>query len=158
LRFAHVVRLCQIPSVNLEDAARREKGSDLTEADRRELQTRLADARRWLQTYAPASYRFEVQRALPDAVRELTDAQRRFLADLVPLVEQATSGEELHAAIHVLKGEHRLAPKAAFGAIYRAFLGTESGPQAGWFLAALDRDFVIRRLREAAGLAGTATA
>jgi lysyl-tRNA synthetase class I len=31
-----------------------------------------------------------------------------------------------------------------------AFLGKASGPQAGWFLAALDRDFVVARLREAA--------
>jgi lysyl-tRNA synthetase class I len=38
----------------------------------------------------------------------------------------------------------------AFGAIYWAFLGKSSGPQAGWFLAALPRDFVLSRLRDAA--------
>jgi len=43
-----------------------------------------------------------------------------------------------------------LTPREAFSAIYLAFLGKDSGPQAGWFLAALDREFVLRRLEEAA--------
>jgi lysyl-tRNA synthetase class 1 len=154
LRFSTVAHLCQIPSADVYAKAAAEKGAPLTPADRAELDARLADARRWLRTYAPASYRFEVQERLPASAAELTDAQRAFLADLVPLVEQGLPGEALHAAIHALKGRHGLAPKAAFGAIYQAFLGKDSGPQAGWFLAALDRAFVIRRLREAAGRTG----
>ncbi len=150
LRFARVAHLSQMPSVDVEAEARREKGADLTEVDRRELETRLADARRWLETYAPPAYRFQVQERFPEAAQTLTDQQRRFLADLVPLVEHAEGGDALHAAIHALKGVHGLAPKAAFGAIYLAFLGKESGPQAGWFLAALDRQFAAGRLREAA--------
>ncbi len=153
MRFARIAHLSQMPSVDVEGEARREKGADLTEADRRELETRLADARRWLQTYAPPAYRFQVQERLPETAQTLSDEQRRFLADLVPLVEQGGGGDALHAAIHALKGVHGLAPKAAFGAIYLAFLGKESGPQAGWFLAALDRQFAVARLREAAGQA-----
>ena len=38
---------------------------------------------------------------------------------------------------------------AAFEAIYIAFLGQPKGPRAGWFLAFLERDFVLSRLREA---------
>jgi lysyl-tRNA synthetase class 1 len=49
-----------------------------------------------------------------------------------------------------MKTQLGIASAAAFGAIYLAFLGKASGPQAGWFLAALDRDFVVGRLREAA--------
>ncbi|MDR7545422.1 MAG: lysine--tRNA ligase [Armatimonadota bacterium] len=154
LRFSTVAHLCQIPSVDVYARAAAEKGAPLTDADRAELEARLADARRWLRTHAPASYRFEVQESLPASAAGLTDAQRAFLADLVPLVERGLSGEALHAAIHALKGQRGLAPKAAFGAIYQAFLGKDSGPQAGWFLAALDRAFVIRRLREAAGRMG----
>lgn len=152
LRFAQVAHLSQMPTADLSAATAREKGAPLTERDRRELDVRMADAHKWLQTYAPPAYRFEVQAQLPEAARRLSAEQRRFLADLVPLVEPDASGEALHAVIHALKGEHRLAPKAAFGAIYLAFLGKESGPQAGWFLAALDRQFVVRRLREAAAL------
>jgi lysyl-tRNA synthetase class I len=39
--------------------------------------------------------------------------------------------------------------KAAFAALYLAFLGRPNGPRAGWLLASLDRDFVIERLRQA---------
>ena len=38
----------------------------------------------------------------------------------------------------------------SFAAIYLAFLGRDSGPRAGWLLASLDKDFVVRRLLEAA--------
>lgn len=151
LRFARVVHLIQMPTADLAEAARRQKGAALDERDRRELATRAMDARRWLESYAPEAYRFTVQDRLPETARALSAEQRRFLAALVPLIERARDGEALHAAIHALKGDHNLAPKAAFGAIYLAFLGKESGPQAGWFLAALDPRFVVRRLREAAG-------
>ncbi|MGH2405048.1 MAG: lysine--tRNA ligase [bacterium] len=152
-RFTHVAHLSQIPSVDVAAEVAREKGAPLSEADRHELAARLADARKWLETYAPPAHRFEVQPVLPEAAADLSDAQRRFLADLAPLVEHGASGEALHAQIHVLKGEHNLTPKAAFSAIYLAFLGKESGPQAGWFLAALDRSFAAQRLREAAAAA-----
>jgi len=38
----------------------------------------------------------------------------------------------------------------SFAAIYRAFIGRDSGPRAGWLLASLDKEFVVRRLLEAA--------
>jgi lysyl-tRNA synthetase, class I len=154
LRFAKVAYLSQIPSVNLAEVAAREKGASLEPADLDELEARLADARRWLGTYAPDSYKFEVQATLAPSAAALSEAQRAFLAALVPLVQEGLSGEALHAAIHALKGEYGLAPKAAFGAIYQAFLGKDSGPQAGWFLAALDPGFVVRRLLEAATRTG----
>jgi len=153
MRFSRVVHLLQIPSANVEQEAEREKGAPLTDADRADLRARLEDARRWLKTYAPSAYRFEIQTQLPETARALSPEQRQFLAELIPLVEQAEEGESLHARIHDLKGRHNLPAKAAFGAIYLAFLGKDSGPQAGWFLAALDRDFVVRRLRDAASLA-----
>jgi len=43
--------------------------------------------------------------------------------------------------------------RQSFAAIYVAFLGRDSGPRAGWLLASLDKDFVVRRLTEAAGAA-----
>lgn len=154
LRFTRVAHLSQIPGVDLEAEAEREKGAPLTEEDRHELAVRLSDVRRWLRSYAPEAYRIEVQTTLPPAAARLSPDQRAFLAALVPLVEETVDGDSLHGAIHRLKGEMGLAPKAAFGAIYLAFLGKESGPQAGWFLAALDRGFVVRRLLEAAAPAG----
>src|SRR6266852_2401599 len=150
MRFAKVAYLMQMSTVDVYREAEREKGAPLTEADRAELRQRMEDARRWLQTYAPESYRFQVQPHLPSV--PLDDSQRAFLGHLAELIRSrpAWSGEELHEAIHTLKTQLGIASAAAFSAIYLAFLGKASGPQAGWFLAALDRAFVVARLREAA--------
>ena len=150
MRFAKVAYLMQMPTVDVEREAERDKGAPLTDADRMELRQRMNDARRWLQTYAPDQYRFQVQSRLPDV--PLDDAQRVFLGRLAEMIRgrPTWSGEELHEQIHALKNQLGLPPKQAFSAIYLAFLGKPSGPQAGWFLAALDRDFVLTRLGEAA--------
>jgi lysyl-tRNA synthetase class 1 len=136
--------------VNVEEVAASEKGTPLTEADRAELTRRMDDARRWLRTYAPDHYRFQVQPSLPPVA--LSAEQRQFLARLAGVVEAQDRwlGEDLHAQVHALKSDLGLPAKEAFGALYLVFLGKPSGPQAGWFLASLDRAFVLTRLREAA--------
>lgn len=151
-RFGKIATLLQIPSVNLEEAVAEEKGAPLTEADRRELAERVADARRWLDRYAPEAYKIEVQPALPPAAATLTAPQQRFLGALADALERASwRGEALHTLIHEVKTRAGIPPQEAFGALYRAFLGRDSGPQAGWLLAALERGFVLERLRAAAG-------
>ena len=50
------------------------------------------------------------------------------------------AAEEIHGKLHELK---------AFKEIYLIFLGKDHGPKAGWFLASLSREFVLRRLQEA---------
>ncbi len=149
MRFAKVAYLMQMPTVDVLREAEREKGGPLSDADRVELRLRMEDARRWLQTYAPAHYRFQVQARLPDVA--LDDAQRAFLGALAGVVRSRSvwSGEDLHEQIHALKNQLGIPPKQAFAAIYLVFLGKPSGPQAGWFLAALDREFVVTRLQEA---------
>jgi len=150
MRFAKVAYLMQMPTVDLMREAEREKGAPLTEADRAEVQARMEDARRWLQTYAPDHYRFQVQLRLPEVA--LDDGQRAFLRRLAEVVRTRPtwSGEDLHAQMHALKTQVGIPPQRAFAAVYLAFLGKPSGPQAGWFLAALDREFVLSRLEEAA--------
>lgn len=150
-RFSKIAYLLQIPWVDLEEEIAREKGAALTEADRAELRQRVEDARRWLEHYAPDTYRIAVQPRLPESARELTPAQQAFLGRLADSLDaEAWEGERIHARIHMLKAEGGLKPPEAFQAIYRAFLGKDSGPQAGWLLAALPREFVLQRLREAA--------
>ncbi len=151
MRFSKVAYLIQMPKVDLLDAAAADKGAPLTSPDREELQARAADARRWLQTYAPDTYRFNIQPGLP--VVNLSERQRQFLDRLAASVaDGAMDGDALQTTIHALKNEMGLPPKEAFSAIYLAFLGKDSGPQAGWLLASLDRGFVVARLREAAGI------
>jgi lysyl-tRNA synthetase class I len=55
----------------------------------------------------------------------------------------------LHSQIHQIKNDLKIEPRLAFEAIYQIFLKRKTGPQAGWFLASLDKKLVEKLLKEA---------
>lgn len=148
-RFSRLVFLVQIPHLNIEDEVAKIKGSALTAEDKKELENRLHYVRLWLEQYAADTFKFSVQESIPDAAYDLNDEQKKFLADITKELEaKDRSGEELHAKIHEIRKASTLEPRDGFAAIYMALIGRDSGPQAGWFLDALDRDFVVNRFKE----------
>jgi lysyl-tRNA synthetase class 1 len=154
--FAHLALLLQIPGVDVTARIGAEKGSPLTDRERGILDQRVVAARGWLDGYAPESARLSVQRdALPAASSDLTPEQRRFLAGLSTAAKggQPSGGDSWQTLIFACAAAQELPARRAFEAIYLAFLGRANGPRAGWLLASLDLDFVIRRLDEAAGAA-----
>ena len=150
--FSHLALLEQIPGVDVVERVTAEKGSALTDREAEILAERRAAAVSWLATYAPERARLAVQRdGLPPAADELDEAQRAYLGALAEVLAAAAwDGESVQAAIFGTAKERDLPAGRAFGALYLAFLGRGSGPRAGWLLAALDRDFVLARLRAAA--------
>jgi lysyl-tRNA synthetase class 1 len=152
--FGHLALLLQIPNVDLAARVEAEKGSALTEREVRILDERVKAARAWLETYAPERAIVAIRETLPtDAIGALDDDQRRFLGTLATSADRASlsSGEEWQNLIFTVAVEHDLPNGKAFAALYAAFLGRTNGPRAGWLLASLDPEFVVRRLREAAG-------
>lgn len=148
MRFSKVAFLSQMPNIDIWQVVREEKGSELTPEDRAELEDRLAYAKEWLAKYAPSEFRFSLSETLPPI--SLSNEQKAYLKAIEQyLAENDPTGETLHEKLHELKTQYQLKPKEAFEAIYQIFLAKDSGPQAGWFLAALDREFVIQRLRQA---------
>jgi lysyl-tRNA synthetase class 1 len=149
--FRHLVNVVQMADFDLDQAVviLRRNGYDIADADA--VRERAGYAVRWLREFAPPETRFSVQRTLPDAARTLDPGQKDFLRRLAEALRPGQSGEEIHAMVYEIARAAGL-PKAtpAFEAIYRAFLGQEKGPRAGWFLAFLDAEFVGARLREAA--------
>ena len=146
----------QIPGIDVRARVEAEKGSALTTDESADLEVRLAAVRRWLEAYAPERALIEIKRdALPVEVELLRPEQRGVLRSLTEVAhgEAVSSGEQWQAAIFAVAQEHGVDAKAAFNALYLAFLGRPNGPRAGWLLASLERDFVIRRLTEA-GTAG----
>jgi lysyl-tRNA synthetase, class I len=152
MRFSQVSFMAQMPHMKLEEEAAKLKGSALTEGERGELLERAAYAKRWLAAYAPEKYVFKLQDELPEVARNLSDKQKQALQALLryyDISQDAPSGEDLHHRLHELKDEIGIEPKELFSALYRAFLGKESGPKAGWFLSVLPKEFVLARLAEA---------
>jgi lysyl-tRNA synthetase class 1 len=130
-----------------------EKGADLTTREIALLRERLGAASAWLDAYAPEDARAEIQDELPAAVADLDDSQRAYLATLADAISSRPpgTGDEWQSIIFATATECGIKSRAAFDALYRAFLGRPSGPRAGWLLASLDTPFVTGRLREAAG-------
>ena len=153
--FAHLALLIQVPGVDVRERVEAEKGAPLTELEAALLEERVRAARAWLDEYAPDRVRLAVQRdALPAAARELDPAQHGVLATLAESVAALPpgewNGEALQSAIFDAARAAELPAGRAFAAIYAAFLGQPHGPRAGWLLASLEPEFVVRRLREAA--------
>lgn len=150
MRFREVAFIIQMPHLSLieADEVARMKGGPLTDDEMYKLQERARYARFWLTTYAPKEFKYELQEEMPSV--ELSDVQKKALCVLTEyLSARERSGEELHLRLHEMKTEIPIAPKDLFQAIYRIFMNRDSGPKAGWFLAGLPRDFVLKRLTEA---------
>ncbi len=149
LRFSKLVYLLQMHRTSIENYAQKEAGRKLDKIELKELETRKKYAALWLAKYAPEKYKFEIQEKLPELAKNLTSLQKKFLANVAEIMEKSQfSGEELHQKIHEIKNEIQISPRDAFSAVYLVILGKDSGPQAGWLLASLDKEFVVKRLKE----------
>ena len=107
----------------------------------------LPFVKNWLEKFAPEEVKFTVQQKVPKVV--LTDAQRAFLKILGTTIDEFTAnmdGQNMHEIIYAAKDQAGIKPPQAFQAIYRVILGKDYGPKAGWFLASLDRDWLVKRL------------
>lgn len=121
----------------------------LTKIEKKELKSREDYAKLWLANYASENYKFEIKKQVPLEAKRIDEDQKRFLSEIAKLLqEKKWKGDELHQEIHVIKKKLNIEPRKAFSAIYISLIGKESGPQAGWLIASLDRDFVIKRLDE----------
>jgi lysyl-tRNA synthetase class 1 len=147
--FKHLVQVYQAArkdtAATLEILARTGYAEPV-KSERDVIVAELKFVKNWLNNYAPQEIIFSVQAGLPDV--DLTDEQRGFLTILSAGLEENPSADAqaIHELIYAAATQANLAPQAAFRALYRVILGKDFGPKAGWFLASLDRDFLIKRL------------
>jgi len=148
MRFREVAFIVQMAHLSLAEEAARVKGSELTPDEKEVLLERAEYAKFWLESYAPEEFKYTLQDTMPNV--ELSEVQKKALGVLASYLEAGVrTGEDLHAQLHEMKTSVPIQPKELFQAIYRIFLDRDSGPKAGWFLAGLPHDFVLRRLKEA---------
>ncbi|HEY8807635.1 MAG TPA: lysine--tRNA ligase [Candidatus Limnocylindria bacterium] len=156
VRFGTVADWLQIPSIEPHAEAAKRKKAALTEDETRDLDRRIALAKVWLERWAPEEARFAVAATLPPAAATLTDPQRRFLTAAKAEVGRITEPEQMQERLYEIAKEVGLTTpegkvsKAAFEALYYAFIGRANGPRAAWLMTTLDPEFVTRRLDEAA--------
>lgn len=149
--FKHLVSVYQAARRDADETLRALDRSEYAEVARAEqdiVRAELDYVVGWLDSYAPESVKFELQESLPQI--ELEESQRQFVELLAGKLESAqgeVDGAEMHTLIYAAKDEAELSPKQAFIALYRLLLGQDHGPKAGWYLASLDRSWLVGRLR-----------
>jgi lysyl-tRNA synthetase class 1 len=121
---------------------------DLEKDDEEHLKQRAEHARYWLDNFAPDMVKFEVKKNLPKV--NLVKEQKKFL---ISITEKLSSidweAESIHNMIYDSSEKEKIPIKTAFKTIYQIILGQEKGPRAGYFLSNLDKDFVLKRVKEA---------
>jgi len=103
---------------------------------------------KWLEKWAPEELRFNLIEELE--LSKFSDSEKSYLSRLADKIAEApenADGEWFHKAIYSFKETDNLSPQQLFGPLYRALIGKEAGPRAGWFLSILPRQWLIKRLR-----------
>ncbi len=147
--YKHLVSVVQIAGENEEEIFTVLKRSGYEVENRERILDRARYARRWLKKYAPEEVKFELQKKLPPQVKELSPLQKQVLGNLAQRLKPDMTGEDIHQLLYQIREELDAKPADVFQAIYMALLGKAKGPRAGWFISALDHEFVIERFQQA---------
>lgn len=108
---------------------------------------RVDRARRWAERM-DNEYNYRLQAELPVVdIDEATDAALREVADVVA---NNSDEDEIQGEIYEAAKRHEIPASDLFATGYQLFFGQPEGPRLGPFLAALNRDFVVDRLRREA--------
>jgi len=100
----------------------------------------------WLERFAPEALKFSILDEAPQL--QLDVAQQSFLDSLHQHLQAvAWDGENLQSVIFSTAQTVGLQPKDAFKVLYELLIGKTAGPKLGPFLASLERDFVLERLK-----------
>lgn len=137
VRFSQVAQWIQMPNL-----AAKLKEPKIAE--------RAKYAKIWLEKYAPEEKKFTVQKNLPAAVKKLSSRQKKLLLKISQELDKRWQPEDFQNHIYGLGKELNLTSAETFQAIYLALLGKDHGPKASWLILSLEKDFVQRRLQEAA--------
>ncbi len=121
--------------------------SNVAEAQRETILDELDYIDSWLEKWASEDVKF----SLLDSVNpgDFDDNQKKFMLELAEKISDAPAaadGEWFHKAIYEFKNDD-LSPKLLFTTLYKALIGKDAGPRAGWFLSILPRDWLIARLK-----------
>ncbi len=150
MRFSSMSFVVQMPHLDIEEEAAKLKDSSLTQAEKSDLLERSEYVKKWLESFAPDEYKYQILDEPPDDL-ELDDEQKKALEMLKEALADENlewDGPKIHECIHKVKEEVGIEPKKIFQPLYQIFLGRDRGPQVGWFLSTFDRDEVIRKIDE----------
>lgn len=155
-RFRDVVNFVQQVSENqIQSKFEQKIDRKLTVEEQEILKERINYANPWIEKYAPEEFRFKLDAIKTTGEIALTEKQKEYLNNIIPLLDIYNNVEELNLALYNKAKETNLDSKEAFKAIYLSLLGKSHGPKAAWLLLSSSKNEVVKRLELAAGLKDT---
>jgi lysyl-tRNA synthetase class 1 len=149
--FSHLVASYQASLKDADktlDVIKRTEHGNVAEEEADIIRAELKFIDAWLEKRAPEEVKFALLEQVNPA--DFTDAEKAFLKALGDKIAEApedADGNWFHERIYELKDSSGLQPKDMFSALYRALIGKQSGPRAGWFLSILPREWLVGRLK-----------
>ncbi len=125
------------------------KGAPLTPLEVSDLHERERAARNWLAQYADPEEKLTIL-SHTEGVRQfshLSRGQQNALAEFADVLAANDKQEEQAVAARELASKHGISVKEFFEGAYLVLVGRKEGPRLLPFLAALDRHFVVQRLK-----------
>jgi len=152
--YRHLVNVVQM-SDGLDGVVRiLKRNGDLdnaTDDDLVRLEKRVECVRFWLNGFAPETVRFSVSKTMPD-VRP-SDDEVAYLNALLPLLSASEwNAESIHNIVSDAGKNSKIGTKGGFQMLYKILINRTAGPRLGHFLATMEKDFVVQRIREASAL------
>ncbi|RUM33609.1 MAG: lysine--tRNA ligase [Archaeoglobus sp.] len=141
--FRHLVVVGQIANWNfnrvIEILRRTEYDVDVEDVKRR-----MSYAKKWLEKFAPERMKFEV-RDIKEINVDFSKKELEFLRKFAEEVKNDMKADDLHNLVYVVASRVGIKPAKAFNAIYKAVLGKNYGPRAGYFMESLGTDWIKKR-------------
>jgi lysyl-tRNA synthetase class 1 len=121
-------------------------GKEISEYDIKDAMKRLNMAKNWVLLYAPENMKFKIKLEEP-TYRPSDEKEVEFIEAIISLLEKDLSEYELQSEIFNIARKIGIEIEKAFSIIYMILLGSNKGPRLAPLLLALDRDWLIKRLK-----------
>ncbi len=151
ISYRHLVNVVQV-SKDFNDVLETLKRTDdmrgISVEELKTLEQRVACVKYWLNAFAPESVKYTIAEDMPDV--DIGAEESHFLAELLEQLKGcAWNGDVVHNTVYETAKSSGLGAKKGFQTLYRIFIERRNGPRMGYFLATLEKDFVLARVAEA---------
>ena len=145
LPYKHLVTLAQSKTKLDEIIEALRRTGEVNEIDEVKLKERVECIKQWILKYAPESVIFEIQNGKLEL--NFDDEQKKCILLLSEKIKEIEwTPESIHNSFYELQEETQIPSKVFFKVMYNILLNKDRGPRLGFFLATMDKEFVLERL------------
>ena len=145
LPYKHLVTLAQSKTKLDEIIEALRRTGEVSEIDEVKLKERVECIKQWILKYAPESVIFEIQNRKLEL--NFDDEQKKCILLLSEKIKEIEwTPESIHNSFYELQEETQIPSKVFFKIMYNILLNKDRGPRLGFFLATMDKEFVLERL------------